>query len=85
MAAVTEGYEILHKIADALGLEGQPIRRIIIDCSIDDALRVHVEKFADKGEADALVEALKGATAEVSNAADVRTQAGFTIHQKVIP
>jgi hypothetical protein len=54
------GYQVLHRIADALGLEGRAVRRLIIDIDIDQPVRVLLEEFTDKADADRLVSELQG-------------------------
>ncbi len=57
MANIRIGYEFLPKLCEALKITG-PVRRVIIDAAIDEAVTVYVQRYLDDAEGEPLVAAL---------------------------
>lgn len=79
MAEIQAGYQVLPKLCKALGLEGRSVRRIILDVAIGGVPTLYVEGYVEKTHADELMQVLPDLGLDVSNAADVSTQAGFKV------
>lgn len=47
MAQIAMGHGFLRGFAEALGLGGRPVRRIVVDLAVDSAVRLYVEEFAN--------------------------------------
>ena len=44
------------KLVKALGLEGRPIRRVVLDCEINEVVRVFYEEFLEQDASARVVE-----------------------------
>jgi len=57
------GFRLLKELVQAFGLEGQPIRRLVIDVHVNDAVLVYFERYHQVDEQKATLAALERAVA----------------------
>lgn len=55
MAVLSHGMQPLRDIAKALGLEGQPLQKIVLEFTVDDAVRVYVKGLVETASIPAIV------------------------------
>lgn len=55
-------WDFLKEIAKALGLEGRPVKRVVIDIRVDDVAHVYIDEFLQDVSADSLLLALAAST-----------------------
>lgn len=45
MATIKTGHATLHKLAQALGLDGRYVRRLVVDVAVDSVVKVYIQAF----------------------------------------
>lgn len=56
--AIAASRFVMEKLVEALGLKGQPLRRIVIDCPYDDVVTVYIQRLLQDEETDKVAEAV---------------------------
>ena len=74
------GHVVLSKIADALGLQGQAITRIVLDVAVKSVPKLYIERYASGEECEALATALKIIELDVTSAISDGIEQAIAVH-----
>jgi len=69
----------MDKVLEALGIKGQFVRRIVIDLEVGSAIKVYIERFAEKEQIEGVAKALTNTNVEVVEVA------GLTVEEPESP